>query len=100
MPDFADPDTQTSSGMTGLTNEKCTVVITREMERAHDTLQQIGWFDGLVFTAPVNDTLRPLLDAASEKYGCEGAELLERLCVVAMTDMSGEEMHTVKESDE
>jgi hypothetical protein len=50
----------------------------------HDTLQAIGWFDGLVFTAPVNDKLRPLLDAASEKYGCEGAELLERLCVVAM----------------
>jgi hypothetical protein len=50
----------------------------------YDTLQQIGWFDGIVFTAPVNDTLRPLLDAASEKYGCEGAELLERLCVVAM----------------
>jgi hypothetical protein len=53
-------------------------------ERAHDTLQQIGWFDGIVFTAPVNDTLRPLLDAASEKYGCDGAELLERLCVMAM----------------
>jgi hypothetical protein len=47
----------------------------------HDTLQAIGWFDGLVFTAPVNDTLRPLLDAAAEKYGCDGAELLERMAV-------------------
>lgn len=61
-------------------------------EQAHDTLQAIGWFDGVVFTAPLNDKLRPLLDRAAEKYGCDGAELLERLCVAALTNMSEYEM--------
>lgn len=50
-------------------------------ERAYDTLQSIGWFDGVVFTARVDDKLRPLLDAASAKYGCDGAELLEKMAV-------------------
>jgi hypothetical protein len=67
----------------------------------HDTLAALGWFDGCpMFTARLSDKQCTLLQTASEKYGCEGAELLERLCVVAMTDMSGEEMHTVKESDD
>jgi hypothetical protein len=73
-----------------------------DCERYRDILQQLGWFDTdkLCFVLNVDAKQMALLAAASEKYGCEGAELLERLCVVAMTNMSGEEMHTVKESDD
>ena len=62
-----------------------------ESERALNTLQQIGWFEGVVFTARVDDKLRPLLDAASEKYGCDGAELLERMAVDCLGDKANEQ---------
>lgn len=62
-------------------------------EQAHATLQAIGWFDGVVFTAPLNDKLRPLLDRAAAKYGCDGAELLEKMAVDCLADMRVDGMH-------
>lgn len=70
-------------------------------ERAIDTLQSIGWFDGPLFVAPVTNKLKPLLDAAAEKYGCVGAELLQKVLVDCLADMSGEEMmHTIKDAND
>lgn len=51
-------------------------------EQAHDTLQAIGWFDGCpIFAARLSDKQCKLLQLAAEKYGCDGAELLERMAV-------------------
>ena len=74
-------------------------------EQAHATLQAIGWFDGCpIFAARLTDKQCKLLQIVAEKYGCDGAELLERLCVAALmdglTNMSGEEMFDVKENDD
>ena len=62
-------------------------------EQAHDTLQAIGWFDGVVFTAPLNSEQAKLIFAASAKYGCDGAELLEKMAVDCLADMRVDGMH-------
>lgn len=40
-------------------------------------LAQLGWFDSLLFVAPLNDEQSQLLNAAVEKYDLTGAELFE-----------------------
>jgi hypothetical protein len=53
-----------------------------------DTLQQIGWFDRdkLCYVLNINSEQIALLKQASEKYGCDGAELLERMAVDCLGD--------------